>query len=263
MNILYIGDIMAESGIKTVEKLLPTLRKSRNIDFVIAQGENVSNGRSILEVDMKRLQKAGVDFFSGGNHTPERTGIAEFLLDEKQPIIGPANLIACPGKGYKIVDSSSGKILVASILGDTFSSKKSPEIDHPLHTIDRILKEVEGMNLVAKVVNFHGDYSSQKKMFGHYLDGRVTAVIGDHWHIPTADAHVLDGGTAYITDVGMCGSRDSSLGMSFDGLTQKWLTDWEDKHIKTGYETEGVMQLCSVIVSVKNGLATSIEQIIL
>lgn len=259
MNILYIGDVMAEPGIRIVEKLLPKLRAERSVDFVIAQAENVSEGKGFLPSDMKRLQKAGVDFFTGGNWTAHKTEIHSLLTDPNSPVIGPANMHNCPGDGWKIVQTKHGKVLVVSLLGAIVGRDADTPVDNPLHTIDTIIAE-QGDNTAAIVVNFHGDYSSEKVIIGHYLDGRASLVVGDHWHVPTADARVLPKGTAHITDVGMCGTLDSSLGVTFESV----LTRWKDgKIVKNEIEGSGPTQFCAVLASIDEatGQANSIEQI--
>lgn len=259
MNILYIGDIMAEPGIRAVEKVLPDLRKSNNVGIVIAQAENVSGGKSMTPADMERLRAVGIDFFTGGNHTPKNKELWPLLENNDQPVIGPANMIGCPGPGWKYIESSKGKVLVISILGATFG-KHIPDIDNPLHAIDKILQENSGVQRIATIVNFHGDYSSEKRIIGYYLDGRVSAVIGDHWHVPTADAMILPKGTAHITDVGMCGSLHSSLGVKLDSVIPRW----RDGEInKNEIETKGSMQFNAVLIDVdeKTGLAKNIKQI--
>src|SRR5690606_9840423 len=110
---------------------------------------------------------------------------------------------------------------VVSVLGQTVG-RQLPDVTNPLEEIDKILNQTNDEKLAARIVNFHGDFSSEKRVFGYYLDGRVSAVVGDHWHIPTADAMVLPGGTAYITDVGMCGTLHSSLGVKTEVITQRW-----------------------------------------
>jgi metallophosphoesterase (TIGR00282 family) len=259
MNILYIGDIMAEPGINTVERVLQGLRQELAIDLVVAQSENVTEGRSIVATDMERLKNAGVDFFSGGNHTPERSDIRQLLEDPNQPIIGPANMETCPGNGYKYITTSNGPVLVISILGETFGRSPRPVITNPLLAIDTILDENTGKQRAATIVNFHGDFSSEKMVFGQYLDGRVTAVIGDHWHVQTADARVLPKGTAHISDVGMCGSLDSSLGVKSENIIVRWRDGIQNKN---DLETEGTMQFCAVLVETNSeGLAKSITSI--
>lgn len=261
MNILYLGDIMAEPGIKVVEKLLPKLRREHKVDLVIAQAENLSDGKGIRRVDFKRLRRAGIDFCTGGNHTLFRDEIIPQLNDPAQPIIRPANYPAgTAGLGYKYAPTPAGDVLVISLLGKIVGKDADLPLDNPLHVIDEILESQKDIPHVATVVNFHGDFSSEKMIIGYYLDGRVSAVVGDHWHVATADAEVLPKGTAHITDVGMCGSLDSSLGVKFDSLIYRWR---ENKPSLNIMETEGRMQFNALLVDVdeQTGLSRSATQL--
>lgn len=261
MRILYIGDVMAEPGIAVVEKVLPGLRRERQIDLVIAQAENLSDGKGVRQQDFARIRKAGVDFCTGGNHSFKREEIYAQLADPAQPIIRPANYPATyPGLGYKYATTPKGKVLIVSLLGKIVGKDADLPLDNPLKTIDHILRVEQHTSKVATVVNFHGDYSSEKRIIGHYLDGRVAAVVGDHWHIPTADTDVLPGGTAHITDVGMCGSLDSSLGVTFESLIPRWRDGYQTQNV---IETKGRMQFNALLIDVdeQTGLATAAEQI--
>lgn len=257
MTILYIGDIMGEPGIETVQALLPGLKQERQIDLVIAQAENATDGKGMSIADMKRLQGIGVDFFTGGNHTPAQHELTPLLEDDDQPVIGPANMTDCPGRGWKYVETSKGKVLIISLLGLTVG--RAVEVTNPLAAIDRVLDENRNIERIATIVNFHGDYSSEKRVIGYYLDGRVTAVIGDHWHVPTADAMVLPKGTAHMTDVGMCGSLHSSLGVKTEIIMSRWR---DGKVNKNELATDKPYQFNAVLISTnKDGLADSIEHI--
>lgn len=257
MKILYIGDVMGRAGRETIKEVLPTLIKDKKIDFVIAQSENVSHGKGISPRHMRELQALGVDFFSGGNHSLAKPASHDLFDDANEPIIRPANMKkSLPGVGHKIAKTKKGNVLVISILGTTFPG--TLEIDNPLKTIDKILGDYKNVETDAIVVNFHGDLSSQKRMIGHYLDGRVTAVIGDHWHVATADASILPGGTAHISDVGMVGSIHSSLGIAFEDTIPAWKND-----TKRGQkmDLDKPYQFNAVIFDVEMGRSTQIEQI--
>ncbi len=247
MNILYVGDVMGEPGVKIVEKVLPELKREHKIDFVVAQSENLSDGKGVRKPDFERLKKAGVDFCTGGNHSFVRKEVFPLLEDPKVPIIRPANYPpGTPGLGYKYAESAKGKVLVVSLLGQIVGKDASLQVDNPLQIIDRILDEQKLVPRAATIVNFHGDFSSEKRIIGYYLDGRVTAVIGDHWHVPTADSMVLPKGTAHQTDVGMCGSLDSSLGVRFDTLIPRWR---DGKITRNQLETGGRMQFNALLVN--------------
>lgn len=261
MKILYIGDVMGETGLAVVEKILPELRRAEKIDLVIAQAENVAAGKGVTLAAFKRLQKAGVDFCTGGNWTTHRKEIFAALNDPAQPIIRPANYPSgTPGLGYKYCQTAAGKVLIISLLGHIVGRDADKLTDNPLQVIDAILNREKSIVKVAMIVNFHGDYSSEKVVIGHYLDGRVSAVIGDHWHVPTADARVLPGGTAHQTDVGMCGTLDSSLGVKFSSVIPRWR---DDKQTRNELETAGSTQFNAALIETddQTGLAKSIVQV--
>jgi metallophosphoesterase (TIGR00282 family) len=260
MKILYVGDVMGETGLRVVERVLPALRREKAVDLVIAQAENVTEGRGISPEDFVRLKKAGVDFCTGGNWTLYRPDIYPTLSDPAQPIIRPANYPAdTPGKGYKYVTASGQDVLVISLLGQIVGRDADKPTDNPLQVVDEILEREKPVKSSAVVVNFHGDFSSEKVVIGHYLDGRATLVVGDHWHVPTADARILPGGTAHMTDVGMCGTLDSSLGVTYDSILPRWRDGHPTKNLLA---TEPPYQFNAVLVEIDDdGLAKSAEHV--
>lgn len=260
MNILYVGDIMGEAGINVIRKVLPKIKTDHPVDLVVAQAENVSQGKGISKADYIELRKLGVDCFTGGNWSLHLSEIHDFLGDPQQPIVRPANYPSeTPGKGWKYVDSKAGKVLIISLLGSIVGKDSEKPMDNPLIVVDQILDQTKDTDKVATIVNFHGDYSSEKRIIGYYLDGRVSAVIGDHWHVPTADARVLANGTAHMSDVGMCGSLESSLGVKFDSVIPRWK---DGRVTKNELETKGKMQFNGALIKTnQQGLSNSIEHI--
>lgn len=261
MNILYIGDIYGEPGIETVEKVLPGLRREKKIDLVIAQGENVSDGRGLLPKDMRRLQDLGVDAFTGGNWTLFHNETQALLSDPGIPVTRPANYPeGTPGLAYKFVHTAMGSVLIVSLLGHIVGKDADKEMDNPLKIIDEILTQTKSAPKIATIVNLHGDYSSEKLVIGFYLDGRATAVVGDHWHVPTADARIFPKGTAHITDVGMCGTLHSSLGVETEIIIERWR---DGKVNRNEVATGEPLQFNAVLIEAdeKTGLAKSIEQV--
>jgi metallophosphoesterase (TIGR00282 family) len=239
---------MGEVGVETVEAVLPELIKKESIDFVIAQGENVTNGRGLSVKDFRRLQKANIDFLTGGNWTPYQDEIWPLLKDDNEPVIAPANYLEIEyGKGYKYVTKNNKKVLVISLLGRIVGKDSDKKMANPLKTIDTILQEQVDVDKDAIVVNLHGDYSSEKVIIGHYLDGRVSLVVGDHWHIPTADARILPKNTAHITDVGMCGALNASLGITLDSVIPRWRDGIQTRNV---LESTGAKQFNAVLVNV-------------
>jgi metallophosphoesterase (TIGR00282 family) len=261
MNILYIGDIMGERGIEAIRRILPELKVEEKINLTIAQGENVTHGKGISKTDYDVLQGLGIDFFTGGNWTLHRKEIYPFLDDPMEPILRSANYPeGTPGQQWKYILTPYGKVLVVSLLGKIVGKDADVPTDNPLRVIDTILEENKGMSRIATIVNIHGDFSSEKVVAGYYLDGRVSAVVGDHWHVPTADAMVLPEGTAHITDVGMVGALHASLGVKLGSVIPRWR---DNERTINELETAGPLQFNAVVVSVdtKTGLAKSIKQI--
>lgn len=251
---------MAGPGVAAVEKVLPGLRAEKDIDVVVAQAENVTEGKGMDLADYQRLRELGVDAFTGGNHTIAREELYPLLENPNEPVVGPANMHDCPGSGYKYVMANGKKVLVVSLLGHIVGKHADLPTDNPLQTIDKILASEDPADRNALVVNFHGDFSSEKVIIGHYLDGRASVVVGDHWHVPTADAQVLPKGTAHMTDVGMCGSLDSSLGVKFSSVLPRWRDGYQTRN---ELETTGRMQFNALLVTIDDttGKATSAEHI--
>ncbi len=260
VKILYIGDVMGEAGLSTLSKHLDNIVKQHNIDVVLAQSENVTDGKGLSVKDYERMKAMGIHGYTSGNHTMYLSETVELLEDENAPITRPANYPeGTAGKQHKILRVGDKKIALITLLGSIVGKDANKETDNPLKVIDSILNMLSNEKTDAIVVNFHGDFSSEKVIIGHYLDGRVTAVIGDHWHVPTADARILKGGTAHISDVGMTGSLDSSLGVNFDSVIARWR---DGKHTLNELELNGAMQLNAVVVEVgDDGLALGITQI--
>lgn len=260
MKILYVGDIMGAAGRKVVEQVVPELKKELGADFVIAQGENMDDwGKGPRPSDVAEMRAAGVDFFTGGNHSFSNPATDEMYMDPSAPIVRPANVDGALGEGFKVVEQDGKKILIVSILGQTVGSQRV-EATNPLVKIDEILNTLSIDRVDAIVVNFHGDFSSEKIVFGYYLDGRASVVVGDHWHVPTADAKVLPKGTAHITDVGMCGALHSSLGVKTSVIVDRWKTG---KSSRNEMEDAGPLQFNAVLVEINDDthLARSITHI--
>ncbi len=250
MRILYIGDVVGSFGVRVLKSKLNELKNDQKIDLIVAQSENVTNGKGISAADFKYLKDLGVDFFTGGNHSFVESSINVYLDNPSEPIIGPANYDhRSKTIGVKELQTKYGKILFVSLLGQIVGKDSGLLTVNPLKLIDQILEERKQIDYFAKIVNIHGDFSSEKVVMGHYLDGRVSAVIGDHWHVPTADARLLSSKTAYISDVGMTGALDSSLGVKYEVIIARWRDNLKNRHI---LEDSGSWQLNGVIVEIDN-----------
>jgi metallophosphoesterase (TIGR00282 family) len=206
-SILFIGDVVARPGRRVVRELLPALRTELTLDFVVANGENAAGGIGITPKEADDLFAAGVDVITLGNHTYRHREVWPYL-DERANILRPANFLRNqPGHGTCIVERDGTSLGVVNLSGNLYMQAGSPAFV----TIDDALREVGGADHV--LVDMHAEATSEKIALGWYLDGKVTAVVGTHTHVPTADARVLPGGTAYITDVGMTGARGGVIGV--------------------------------------------------
>ena len=252
---------MGEVGLRLIEKELSGLRHKYAISMVIAQSENVTDGRGCSPADFNRLKKAGVDFCTGGNWSLWQKDLFPILSDPAQPIIRPVNYPdGTPGLGYKYFDCGFGKLLVISLLGKTVGRDAQLQLKNPLVIIDEVLDSQKSIDKIGTVVNFHGDYSSEKVVVGQYLNGRVSAVIGDHWHVPTADARILSAGTAHITDVGMVGALNASLGVKTALIIDRWRNNKVNRNL---LEEDKPWQFNGLIfeVDISSGKALSVEQL--
>jgi metallophosphoesterase (TIGR00282 family) len=205
--ILFIGDIVGRAGRRALRELLPGLRTEFAPDFVVVNGENAAGGVGITPKEADELFGLGVDVITLGNHTFRHREIWPYL-EEQRRIVRPANYLPSqPGRGTAVVEHGGVTLGVVNLSGNLFMQAGSPA----LVTVDEALKEVSAADHV--LVDMHAEATSEKIALGWYLDGRVTAVVGTHTHVPTADARVLPGGTAYITDVGMTGARGGVIGV--------------------------------------------------
>jgi 2',3'-cyclic-nucleotide 2'-phosphodiesterase len=205
--ILFLGDVVARTGRRVVRELVPGLREELGADFVVANGENAAGGIGITPKEAAELFAAGVDVITLGNHTYRHREVWAYL-DEEPRIIRPANFLRTqPGRGTTVIERGGTSLGVVNLSGNLYLQAGAPAFV----AIDDALREVEGADQV--LVDMHAEATSEKVALGWYLDGRVTAVVGTHTHVPTADARVLPGGTAYISDVGMTGARGGVIGV--------------------------------------------------
>lgn len=205
--ILFVGDVVGRAGRRVLRDLLPGLREELALDFVVANGENAAGGVGITPKEADELFSLGVDVITLGNHTYRHRELWPYL-DERRTIVRPANYLrAQPGRGTCVVERDGRSLGVVNLSGNLFMQAGSPA----LVTVDEALREVGDADHV--LVDMHAEATSEKVALGWYLDGKVTAVVGTHTHVPTADARVLPGGTAYVTDVGMTGARGGVIGV--------------------------------------------------
>jgi 2',3'-cyclic-nucleotide 2'-phosphodiesterase len=250
--ILFIGDVVARAGRRVVRDLLPGLREELELDFVVANGENAAGGIGITPKEADELFKTGVDVITLGNHTYRHREVWPYL-DQQPNILRPANFLRTqPGHGTTVFERDGRSLGVVNLSGSLFMQTGAP----PLVAIDDALKEVSGADHV--LVDMHAEATSEKVALGWYLDGRVTAVVGTHTHVPTADARVLPGGTAYITDVGMTGARGGVIGVRREQSIAVMRT-----HMPQRYDSADEDPWLNAVVVRANGRsADAIEQVL-
>jgi len=213
IRILMVGDVVGRPGRHAVAKVLPRLRTQHQVNLVIANGENAAGGRGLTPATAADLFTSGVDVLTSGNHIWKQREILP-LLDTDAPILRPLNYPdGAPGRGFL----TWGPVLVVNLLGRMFLE----QVDCPFAAIDELLSKERA---TCVVVDVHAETTSEKAALAWYLDGRVTAVLGTHTHVPTADTRILPQGTAFVTDVGMVGPRDSVLGVRIDKVVAHFRT---------------------------------------
>ena len=212
MKILFLGDVMGRSGRAAVTERLPGLRADWGLDFVVINGENASSGLGLTPEHARGLLDAGADCVTLGDHAFDQKDMLQFIETEPR-IIRPLNFAkGAPGKGFRVFTATQGrKVLVTQALGQVFMKRP---FDDPFSAVEAVLKTYPlGGVVQAALVDMHCEATSEKMAMGHWCDGRASLVVGTHTHVPTADAQVLAGGCAYLTDAGMCGDYDSVIGM--------------------------------------------------
>ena len=252
MRILMIGDVIGQPGRKAIRSLVPGLRREYQIDLVIANGENTAGGFGITPDTAGEILDGQVDVITSGNHIWKQKEIIPFI-NEEWPLIRPANYPpSTPGRGHIRL----GETLVINLMGRVFMSA----LDCPFRAADRILQEMNGSNPPKVViVDFHAEATSEKQAMGWYLDGRVSAVLGTHTHVGTADTRVLPRGTAHVTDVGMTGPYNSVIGSDVRAVLEGFITQMPQRF----KPPPGPIILNSVLVDIdeEKGIATNIQRI--
>jgi metallophosphoesterase (TIGR00282 family) len=257
MNILFVGDVVGRPGRRALFQHLEALRRRHQLSLVVVNAENAAAGFGITESIAAEFFDRGVDVLTSGNHIWDKREALDFI--EHQPrLLRPANYPpGTPGKGLLVTDTTDGRrVAVLNVMGTVFMH---PVLDCPFRCVDRLLSEIPE-DLDAVLVDFHAEATSEKQAMGWHLDGRVSAVVGSHTHVPTADERVLPGGTAYISDAGMTGCYDSIIGMQIDSSLQRFTTRLNIRFEVAG----GKGTLCGVVLGIdKTGRATAIERIAL
>lgn len=252
MNIIFIGDVVGSKACENLRGKLPELKKTYSADTVIINGENSADGNGITPHSAKYLLDSGADVITTGNHCFKRREMNDYY-ENSETVIRPANYgDSVVGRCFTVLDRGAYSLAVINLLGSVFMQSSR----NPFLCIDRILERINTKNII---VDFHAEATSEKRAMGYYLAGRVSAVIGTHTHVQTADEEILDGHTGYITDVGMTGVLDSVLGIKKEIIIEKMLTGYPEKHLYA----EGSQTICAAVISVdeKTGICNSIKRI--
>ena len=254
MKILMVGDVVGKPGRAILRRLLPELRRELSVDFVTVNGENAAAGFGLTEKIAEEIFDAGANVITGGNHTFDQRDFIP-ALDGEWPVLRPANYPdGTPGRGVARV----GNIAVLNLQGRVFM----PEgLDSPFKVADRLLAELEADPPLITIVDFHTEATSEQAALGWYLDGRVSAVVGTHTHVPTADTKLLPRGTAFVTDLGMTGPVNSVIGSKVEDVLGRFLTAMP-RRLNVADEP-GPAQFNSVLIDIdeRSGLANSIERV--
>jgi metallophosphoesterase (TIGR00282 family) len=256
LRIAVIGDVIGKPGRLALMQALPDLRAELALDMVIANGENTAAGAGLTPSLAEELLGGGVDVITSGNHIWDKREIYDYL-DTDRPVLRPINYPdEAPGRGWLVHRTADGdEVAVVNAMGRVFMN----QLDSPFTKLDELLDGGAEPLPPIRILDFHCEITSEKNAMGWYLDGRVSAVVGTHTHVPTADARLLPGGTAYISDVGMTGPRDSIIGFSLETVLPRFT-----RHLPTRFHVaEGPVSLNAVVITVDpaTGRSSGIEQI--
>jgi hypothetical protein len=254
MKVLMVGDVFGEPGRSAVQRLLPKIKQEHGIDFTVVNVENAAGGFGVTQQIARAFLDQGVDVMTSGNHIWDKKEIVEYIGRENL-LLRPANYPSgTPGVGYITVKAGPHRVTVINLMGRVFMHP----IDCPFRKADEILEEV-GKDTPIVLVDMHAEATSESVAMGWHLDGRVTAIVGTHRHVQTADERVLPGGSAYITDIGMTGPTDGVIGVDRDQILQRFLTQMPIR-----FETaKGPAKLHAVVITVEpeTGRASHIERL--
>ncbi len=251
MKFLFIGDIVGRPGRTAVKRLLPDLREKMKVDLVFANVENITHGKGISERHIQEMLNAGVDYCTGGNHSLSNDESFEYYNTKNCPVIRP--LAGTPGKGYMEIEIGKQNLLLINLLGNT---NMGGIYDRALSGVDELLQKCSQKKYEAIIVDLHAETTAEKYIMRHFLDGRISVLVGTHTHVPTADAHITDKGLGYITDIGMTGAVDSSIGVKSELTLQKQLTQLP---VKFEPEDKYPYYLRAVYFEVEKGKCQKIE----
>ncbi len=256
VRVLFVGDVCGSIGCSFAAKVLPSLRRENSIDFTVINGENSADGNGITPASAEMLFACGADVITGGNHTMRRTEVHN-MLDENEFMLRPENITANYGKGYCLVDMGRFQVAVINLAGQIYLDRL--ESSNPFLCADSLLDRAKNDRADIILVDFHAEATSEKRALGFYLDGKVSAVVGTHTHIRTADAQILPNGTGYITDLGMTGPEQSVLGVEKEIIINRLRNGNPDKFRLA--DGECTLNGCIFEIDEKTGLTKSVRSI--
>ena len=257
MKILILGDLLGRTGREAALKAIPELRTQLKLDFIAVNAENASHGFGLAPDMAMALFAAGADAITLGNHAWDRREIIPYIAQEKR-LIRPINYPpGTPGAGAAVITLRDGrKVLIAQAMGRLYMDP----LDCPFQAIEELLTRRRlGNTIHAALIDFHAEGTSEKMAFGHAFDGRVSAIVGTHTHVPTADHQILPGGTGFVTDLGMCGDYDSVIGMAKEGATTRFIRKVPGERLAPA---EGPATVCGAFIETDDkGLAIRMEPV--
>lgn len=266
MKVLFFGDVFGKPGRDALRIIVPRLRAQYDPDFIIANVENIAHGTGITTSTLGEIDELGIfNAYTAGNHLLSNQGVHSVTDNGAIPLVRPINYgEGTPGVGHRVIASGAKRLLVVNALGRVFMKEEG--VGNPFTLIDALLerytidKESDEKERVDGIlVDFHAEATAEKRTLGFFLDGRVSAVVGTHTHVPTRDEQVLEGGTAYISDVGMVGPANSSLGLEKEAMVQEMVTE---AHQRRDVGASPLVEVGAVLIEIgSNGLASSISHI--
>ncbi len=265
MKILFFGDIVGQPGRRALAKVLPELKKEFEPDLVLANGENMAHGQGLGVKSLKEILDAGVDWLTSGDHTFALSEGEKLLVDKKNPLLRPLNWPGqVPGRGYEIINVGARRLMLVNLIGRVFMAR---DFDDPFAKIKELLEDYslkgkeQGSEAVdAIIIDFHAEATSEKAALAWFLDGQVSAVLGTHTHVPTADERVLPQGTAFLSDLGMVGPQDSVLGADKEIVIKRFLTQRLFR-LETGQSDISEVNGVFLETDDQTGLAKKIERV--
>lgn len=258
MRLLFFGDIIGKAGRKGIEHQLPLWRKELSPDLLVANIENIAHGKGIGEQKIKEMLDLNIDVLTGGNHVFEGKGASEILNNKFFPVIRPLNApVHLPGKGFiTLKGPNETRITIVSLMGQVYMRQN---FNSPFEAVETLLEDPKVKQNII-IIDWHAEATSEKTAMGWFLDGKASAVVGTHTHVPTADAKILPKGTAYITDVGMVGAYNSIIGDEIEESLKRFKNQ---AAMRVGVEEKGPMEINAVLIEIneENKKATSIQHL--